>query len=211
MSQIEALLFDFGGVVTSSPFELMAKAGEEAGLDPVAVLELLMGDYATDTDHPWHQLERGEIPVTEYGQYLAKAAKDADMPLDFGTLRGLFDKMAVHDNVVDAIRRFRGAGYRTALITNTVREAGEAWRALVPLAELFDVVIDSSEVGMRKPNPAIYHHTLRLLGNVPPERAVMLDDAPGNVAAAVAAGLHGILVGDPAIALEQLDALLAGA
>ena len=64
---------------------------------------------------------------------------------------------------------------------------------------------------MRKPNPAIYHHALELLGNVPPERAVMLDDAPGNVAAAVAAGLHGILVDDPAVAIDELDALLAGA
>jgi len=53
-----------------------------------------------------------------------------------------------------------------------------------------EVVVDSSEVGMRKPNPAIYHHALELLGNVPPERAVMLDDAPGNVAAAIATGLH---------------------
>jgi putative hydrolase of the HAD superfamily len=211
MSAIEALLFDFGGVITSSPFELMAKAGEEAGLDPAAVLDLLMGDYATDSDHPWHQLERGEIPVSEYGQYLVKAAQEAGMPIDFSALRGLFGKMAVHDNVVDAIRRLRKDGYRTALITNTIREAGEAWRALVPLAELFEVVVDSSEVGMRKPNPAIYHHALELLGNVPPERAVMLDDAPGNVAAAIAAGLHGILVADPAVALTELDALLASA
>jgi putative hydrolase of the HAD superfamily len=211
MKDIEALLFDFGGVITSSPFHLMAKAGDQAGLDPEDVLELLLGDYASDTDHPWHQLERGEIPVADYGQYLVKAAQEANMPIDFSVLRGLFEKMAVHEVVVDAIRRRRADGYRTALITNTIREAGDAWRALVPLAELFDVVVDSSEVGMRKPNPAIYHHTLELLGNVPPQRAVMLDDAPGNVAAAITAGLYGILVDDPAVAIDELDALLAGA
>jgi HAD superfamily hydrolase (TIGR01509 family) len=95
-------------------------------------------------------------------------------------------------------------------VTNNVKEASEQWRALVPLAELFEVIVDSSEVGMRKPNPAIYLHALDLLGGVAPERAVFLDDAPGNVAGARRAGLHGILVdaAEPAGALAELDALL---
>jgi putative hydrolase of the HAD superfamily len=80
----------------------------------------------------------------------------------------------------------------------------------VPLGELFDVVVDSSEVGMRKPNPAIYLHTLAELGGVAPERAVFLDDQPGNVAGAERAGLTGVLVTGADQAVEALDAVLAG-
>ena len=89
-----------------------------------------------------------------------------------------------------------------------MREGSAAWRSLVPVDELFDVVIDSSEVGMRKPNPAIYHHALEALGGIPPDEAVFLDDSPGNVEGAERAGLHAILVETPEQAIEDLTALL---
>jgi len=89
-----------------------------------------------------------------------------------------------------------------------VREASASWRSLVPVDELFEVVVDSSEVGMRKPNPAIFRHALERLGGVDPGQAVFLDDAPGNVAGAERAGLSAILFTDPDLALAELDALL---
>jgi epoxide hydrolase-like predicted phosphatase len=120
-------------------------------------------------------------------------------------------RLEVHDVVVDRIRRLRADGYRTGLITNNVKVASEQWRALVPVDELFEVVIDSSAVGMRKPNAAIFAHALRLLGGLEPATAVFLDDAPGNVAGAVRAGLRGILVDSdhPELALAKLDAMLS--
>ena len=76
---------------------------------------------------------------------------------------------------------------------------------------LFDVIVDSSAVGMRKPNPAIYLHALDELGGVPAERAVFLDDSPSNVAGAEAVGMHAVLVeADPIPALAELDRILAG-
>ena len=89
-----------------------------------------------------------------------------------------------------------------------MREGSAAWRSLVPVDELFDVVVDSSEVGMRKPNPAIYHHALEALGGIPPDEAVFLDDSPGNVEGARRAGLHAILVETPEQAIKDLTALL---
>ena len=84
------------------------------------------------------------------------------------------------------------------------------WRSLVPIDELFDVVIDSSEVGMRKPSRAIYELTLERLGGVAPDEAVFLDDVASNVEGAQAAGLHGIVVDDPPNrAIDELDELLA--
>jgi putative hydrolase of the HAD superfamily len=198
---ITTVLFDFAGVVTSSPWGAMAAAGQ-------GNIELLIGSYAEDTDHPWHQVERGEMAIGDWMAEVTRMGQEAGVEVDFAPLRALLGEMTVHQQVVDRIRTLRDEGYRVGLITNNVREGSATWRALIPVDELFEVVVDSSEVGMRKPNPAIYHHALALLGGVEPSAAVFLDDSPGNVEGARLAGLAGILVDDPDVALLELDALL---
>ena len=210
LSRFDAVLFDFNGVVTSSPFTQMGALGAKAGIPPEMVLEFMMGPYHEDTDHPWHQVERGEMTMVEYAADLYARAAEAGLDLDFASLRNLMGRLDIHEVVVDRIRALRKEGYRTAVVTNNVREISTQWRELVPLDELFDVVVDSSEVGMRKPNPAIYLHTLEELGGIAPDRAVFLDDAAGNVEGARKAGLHAILVDDPAEAVAELDQLLSG-
>lgn len=199
---IEAVLFDFAGVLTSSPWTAMTAAG---GGD----LELLIGSYEEDGDHPWHQVERGEIAITDWAAAVTQLGLEAGVEVDFAPLRSMLGEMTIHEDVVERARQLRAEGYRVGLITNNVREASATWRALVPVDELFEVVVDSSEVGMRKPNPAIFRHALALLGDVAPEQAVFLDDSPGNVAGARQAGLHAIHVVTPAQALAELDELLA--
>ena len=206
--RIEAILFDFTGVVTGSPWETIGDIGDDSGVDPVVVLELMLGPYEEDTDHPWHRLERGETELMAYAVDVRERAQAAGLDLDFDRLRSLMVDLPVHEPVVERIRALRAEGYRTALVTNNVKEAGDQWRTKVPLDELFDVVVDSSAVGMRKPDPAIYHHALDLLGGVVPAAAVFLDDHPGNVVGARNAGLHAILVDDVDRALSELDALL---
>jgi epoxide hydrolase-like predicted phosphatase len=198
---ITTVIFDFAGVVTSSPWGAMTEAG---GGD----IELLIGPYHEDGDHPWHRVERGELPIAEWATEVAAMGAAAGVEVDFAPLQALLGEMTVHTPLVEHIRGLRAEGYRVALITNNVREGAATWRAMVPLDELFDVVVDSSEVGMRKPNPAIYLHALDLLGGVAPEEAVFLDDSPGNVEGARRAGLHAIHVADPDAALAELDALL---
>ena len=205
---IEAVLFDFSGVITGSPFEHMGEIGDGTGVPPETVLELMLGDYHEDTDHPWHRVERGEIELLEYAIDVRARADEAGLDLDFNRLRNLMVDLPVHEPVVERIRELRADGYRTGLITNNVKEAGPQWREKVPLDELFEVVVDSSEVGMRKPNPAIFHHTLELLGGIAPDAAVFVDDHPGNVAGAERAGLHAILFDDIDRALAELDVLL---
>ena len=90
------------------------------------------------------------------------------------------------------------AGYRTGIITNNVREFGDGWRALIPVDELFEFVVDSSHVGVRKPDPRIFALALEQLGCPDPASCVFLDDHPANVAAARALGMLAIHVGpDP--------------
>ena len=199
---IKAVLFDFAGVLTSSPWGAMAEAGG-------GNLELLIGSYEEDTDHPWHQVERGEMAIVDWMTAVSETGKAQGVEVDFSPLRAMLGEMTLHDPVIDRVRTLRDEGYQLGLITNNVREGSATWRAMVPVDELFDVVVDSSEVGMRKPNPAIYHHALDALG-VAPDEAVFLDDSPGNVEGARRAGLHAILVDDPVEAVEALDELLAG-
>ena len=199
---ITTVLFDFAGVITSSPWGAMMAAGQ-------GNLELLIGSYEEDTDHPWHQVERGEMAIADWVVEITRRGEEIGVTVDFAPLASMLGEMTVNHQIVERVRTLRAAGYRVGLITNNVREGSATWRALVPVEELFEVIVDSSEVGMRKPNPAIYHHALELLGGVAPEQAVFLDDAPGNVEGARRAGLAGILVDDPDTALAELDALLA--
>ncbi len=198
---ITTVLFDFAGVLTSSPWDALSAAGG-------GNLELMIGSYEEDTDHPWHRVERGEIAIMDWVTEVTALGAEAGIEIDFGVLQSLLGEMTVHTTIVERIRVLRDDGYRLGLITNNVREGSGMWRAMVPVDELFEVVIDSSEVGMRKPNPAIFHHTLRLLDVDDPTTAVFLDDSPGNVAGAQRAGLHAIHVETPDQAIADLDALL---
>jgi len=202
MTPITAVLFDFAGVLTSSPWGAMTEAGG-------GNLELLIGSYEQDDDHPWHQVERGEMAIADWAIAVTELGQTQGIEVDFTPLQALLGEMTLNEQVIGRIRSLRVEGYRLALITNNVREGSGMWRAMVPVDELFEVVVDSSEVGMRKPNPAIFHHALEALGGVLPEQAVFLDDTASNVEGARRAGLHAILVDDPDDALAALDALLS--
>ena len=200
---IAAVLFDLTGVLTTSPWpHLTAAAGGN--------VELLVGAYHEDGDHPWHRLERGEIGFAEWFQDVSALAAAAGVELDLSPMAALRDEMVVYPHVIERVLELRRDGYKTALVTNNVREGSNMWRSLLDVDALFDVVIDSSAVGLRKPNPAIFELTLRELGVDDPATAVFLDDLASNVTAAAAVGMHAILVGDPPdAALAELDALLA--
>jgi epoxide hydrolase-like predicted phosphatase len=206
------VLFDFGGVLTAfSPFAALGSLGADAGVPHEQMLDLLIGRYHEDTDHPFHRMERGEISAVAWFAEASTAAAELGVELDVSKLATTFRSLGIHDVVVERVRSLRADGYLTGIITNNVREAGNDWRTMVDLGALFDVVVDSSEVGMRKPNPLIYRHALDRLGGVAPERAVFLDDHEGNIAGARAVGLHAVLVGaDPMPALAELDRILAG-
>jgi epoxide hydrolase-like predicted phosphatase len=210
--RLEAVLFDFGGVFTESPFGAAESLGAELGAPPGRLLELVFGPYHADTDHPWHRLERGEIGFLAAREEILALGRAAGIEAD--PLR-VFQKMGmagggVREAMVERARRLRAAGVRTALVTNNAREFRERWRALLPADELFEHVVDSSEVGVRKPDPAIFRIALARLGGPAPERTLFLDDFEGNLAAARGLGLRALRVAeDPASALAALDALLA--
>ena len=210
MSTIEAVLFDFGGVFTESPFLAAHEAGEELGIDVDVAFDLCFGTYHDDGDHPWHRLERGEMTLEDARLALRTMAiergYDVD-PIDF--LMRLARDDEQRPQVVERALAIKASGIRTACVTNNILEFGEGWRSLVPVDALFDAVVDSCHTGVRKPDSRIYRLALDAV-DVDAEAAVFLDDHPANVAAAESLGMRGIVVGrDRLAAFDRLDELLA--
>lgn len=204
---IRAALFDFGGVILSSPFEAFARYEADHGL-PAGFLRTV---NATDPDtNAWARLERNEIDLDEFCEaFEAEAlalggevvARDV-LALLAGELRPA---------MVEAVRRCHER-LKTALLTNNVvamradRMAG-AGDGHAEVLGLFDVVVESSVVGVRKPDPAFYEHACEALGIVP-EEAVFLDDLGVNLKPARAMGMTTIKVGDPDVAIAELEAVV---
>ncbi|MBK6279799.1 MAG: HAD family phosphatase [Gammaproteobacteria bacterium] len=211
--RFEAFLFDFGGVFTDSPFTAVEDFGRAIGADPSRVSAIVFGSYEHDGEHPWHRLERGEIALEAARESILALGREGGLEVD---IYQLFARMAGNDAgaasrgvLLEAVRGLRGAGYRTGIVTNNVREFGDGWRALIPVEELFEFVVDSSHSGVRKPDPRIFALALEQLGRPDPARCVFLDDHPANVAAAQALGMRAIHVGpDPAVTVEAIERLL---
>jgi putative hydrolase of the HAD superfamily len=208
MPSVDAVLFDFGGVFMASPFAAVRAFGAGQGIDPERALELIFGPYDSDTDHPWHRLERGEMSLLDARQAILELGAP-EHRIDVFEALGSLRNPSVRPDVIEIAREARAGGVKTAIVTNNVREFGDGWRAMLPVDELFDVVVDSAHVGMRKPDPRIFRLALERLGGTAADRAVFLDDFHGNVAAAERLGIRGILVAeDHRPAMQTLRALL---
>jgi epoxide hydrolase-like predicted phosphatase len=208
MPSVRAVLFDFGGVFMASPFSAVRAFGARLGMPPERAIETIFGVYDSDTDHPWHRLERGEMSLIAAREAILEIG-NVGQRIDLFEALGELRDATVRPDVVQLARDARALGVKTAVVTNNVREFGNGWRAMLPVEELFDVVVDSAHVGVRKPDARIFQLALDRLGGIAPHDAVFLDDFPGNVAAAERLGIRGILVEDDyRPAMDALRALL---
>jgi putative hydrolase of the HAD superfamily len=160
-------------------------------------------------DHPLFVLERGEITELEFRDRIERHLEDG---FDLGRLRALyFDRLEPNREMIEFIRDLRGRGVRAALLTNNVREWEPLWRAKLPeVDELFELVVDSAFVGLRKPDPAIFALTLERLGGVRAEECVFVDDLDVNCEAAQALGMAVVHYESAAQAIPEIESALAG-
>ncbi len=160
--------------------------------------------------NPLHDLEEGTLSEADFYALLAeRASAQLGRTVDLGEYSDRYwAALACNDALVARLRELRAEGYRMGLLTNNVREWEPRWRAMIPADELFDVVVDSAAVGLRKPDPAIYALTEERLG-VPGSEIVFLDDFVENCDAARAAGWTPVRFEDTAQTLAELDAVLA--
>jgi putative hydrolase of the HAD superfamily len=209
----DGVIFDLGGVMTEPLFRHRDDVPPEyLGLVAFFLTEFRDHYHLTTGAHDLHLLETGKIGDDEFFERMcARYAEAGNDPVDpkaaqkvvFG--RGMVASAAM----ADAVRQIRDAGYKTALLTNISREGEALFRDLFPVEELFDVVVDSSKVGLRKPDPEIYRLTCTRLG-VAPERCVFIDDLLCNVEAADALGMRTIQCLDPVDAADEIVQLLLG-
>jgi len=210
-SDISAVIFDFGGVIITPITRQIGMIAEGLGRTTAEVHHVMMGPQFESGDHPWHRLERGEIAMEVLQGMLEPIAAAAGMTFRGDEVEkilapGMYE---VNTFVLEKIAELRGRGYKTALLSNSIREFRPKLEEDVP-PHLFDAYIDSSHVGMRKPEPEIFRHTMRALSLDDPSRAVFLDDFAGNLAGAQAVGLRTIHVKNPREALDELEGLLGG-
>jgi putative hydrolase of the HAD superfamily len=202
----EAVFWDMGGVFTASPFHAVAAHAADFGLRDDEFLEIVFGPYHADTDHAWHRLERGEISLEDTLGHISAdfAARDLNFsPSDFFGWMSVISDDARRIRVVDEIAVLAGSGIRHAMITNNIAEARGRWGEGWGLDDHIEVLIDSSEVGMRKPNPAIYALAMDRMGVEDASKVIFVDDFASNVEAARSVGMRGVIVSD-----DDIDAAL---
>jgi putative hydrolase of the HAD superfamily len=200
----DVLICDFGGVLTTPLQEGFLAYQEESGVS-LEELGTAMGRAAEEHgDHPLFMLERGELTESEFWERLDRHVADG---FDLARLRALlFDRLRPNAAMIGFVRELRGRGVRAALLTNNVREWEPLWRAKLPeVDELFEVIVDSAFVGLRKPDRAIYSLTLERLGGVAPERCVFVDDLDVNCATARELGMAAVRFESAGQAIPEVE------
>ncbi len=200
MSDYAAVIFDFGGVLTEPPGNGMRAYCERAGISWDVFRQLFV-----PLDGAWAKFEKNELTQGEFIRAFEAEAAAAGLTVDGAAfLDDFFSGMALRDDMVAVARALRGR-YRLGCITNNVQAVGRGRNPLFD--DLFDVVVESSKVGMRKPDPRIYRHCCELLG-VRPEQAIFLDDFGVNLKAARELGMGTIKVDESQSAIDELERML---
>lgn len=199
---VRAVLFDFGGVILSSPFDAFARYERDAGL-PAGIIRRI---NSTDPDtNAWARLERSEIGIDDFVAAFEDEARRLGHRVDGARVLECLSG-ELRPRMVEAVRRC-AEHLLTGLLTNNVLTGVPAWSSggsFADLLDTFDVVVESSQVGVRKPERAFYELALRRLG-IRAEEAVFLDDLGVNLKPAREMGMHTIKVVDPDVALEELE------
>ena len=202
----DAVLWDFGGVILSSPFDAFGRYERERGL-PVDFIRTV---NATDPHtNAWARLERSDITAAEFDEVFAAEAERLGHRVPGADVLALLSG-DVRPDMVAALDRVREAGYRTACLTNNMsgeHKSAERGETIAAIMARFDAIVESSKVGVRKPEPRFYEIACELL-DVRPERCVFLDDLGINLKPAAAMGMHTIKVLGSDQARADLGAVL---
>jgi len=201
---IKAALFDFGGVILSSPFDAFTAYEREAGLPPDTIRRL---NTANPDSNAWARFERGELNAVGFVDTFEAEAFDAGFKVDASLiLSGL--RGSIRSEMVRAVEEC-GRHLKTAMLTNNFRDpsAAQIDPAIAAIYEMFDQVVESSVAGVRKPESRFYEIACEALG-ARPDECVFLDDLGVNLKPARAMGMTTIKVTDPAAAIAELETVV---
>ncbi len=211
MSRIEAIVCDFGGVLTTPLLGAFMGLQEQRGI-PLEAFGAALA-RATEEDggaNPLFELETGRLTEAQFAERLGRAlraeiGREPDLAR-FGET--FFEHLHPNEELFAFMRELHERNYRMAILTNNVREWEPLWRTMLPIDELFELVVDSGFEGVRKPDPRIYEVTLQRLG-VRAEAALFVDDMEINCDAARTLGMHAVWFRSNAQAIGEIEQALA--
>jgi putative hydrolase of the HAD superfamily len=209
MSPINAIISDFGGVLTSPVLNSFTAMQDSSGVSLEALGNAMVAIYEREKSHPLFELETGRLSESAFLQALAdEISRQQGSEV---TLQGFGERYFKHlhpnERMIDYMRALRERGYKMAICTNNVREWESRWRAMLPVDEIFEVVVDSAFVGSRKPEHRIYEITLERLG-VAPASALLVDDFEVNCKGARDVGIQAVRFKSTEQAIEEIDRAL---
>ena len=195
-----AVIFDLGGVVLDSPLHAIAAYERELGV-PAGFVNRVVVD--TGPDGAWSRLERGELSRRAFEEAFEAECRAAGHALSAAAMMERIALCGPRPRMLGAIRTIRGSGRKVAALTNNWAHEGGGGSETDALREHFDVFVESSKLGLRKPDPRIYEHVCNAL-EILPREAVFLDDIGRNLKAARELGMTTIKVETEGRALEEL-------
>ena len=205
--KIKAVVFDWGGVITVPPGPVIDELYRNVEVDQKELLARRAKYRDDDPNSQFAKLERGELSLNSYLAWSRSDLPGAQAIWDPQSPHFLFAHLAVVPQVVEGISRLRERGFVTGLLTNNIVEAWPTVTDGLEVEELFDIVINSAFVGMRKPEERIYAYLLEEL-QMMPENVLFLDDNRVNIEAARAFGLQTIEVKQPDEVWPEVEQVL---
>jgi len=214
--KIKAVFFDFGGVVLTSPFDAFNNYEQALGIPQDTIRSI----NATNPDgNAWAKFERSEVDRDGFAELFEVEAADRGFDISGQKVLQLIAG-DVRPEMGDAIRKVTASGFLTACLTNNFKPTSQPERtattdsaedereaAVAEVLALFDHVVESSVIGVRKPEPLFYQRALETTG-VAANEVVFLDDLGINLKPAKAIGMHTIKVVDPDVALAELEQVI---
>lgn len=210
---VRAVICDFGGVLTSPLLGAFAAFQDDHGISLEQLgTAMAAGAEELDGKHPLFELECGRISEEHFLDLLRGGLEPVlgHRPALHRFKETYFDALDPNAEMIELMAELAGRGHRMALLTNNVREWEPLWRAKLPVDEIFETVVDSAFVGMRKPDREIYELTLSRLDGIAPEECLFIDDTEVNCDAAEALGIAAVHFVDNGQAIPQIRSAAGG-
>jgi putative hydrolase of the HAD superfamily len=191
---IRTVISDFGGVLTTPLLASFVAFQDETGISFEALGRAMQRAAEEDGAYPLFELEKGRITEADFLQLLRdRLEPELGHRPELHRFRDIyFEALDPNEPMVELMRDLKGRGYRMALLTNNVREWEPLWRSMLPVDEIFELIVDSAFVGLRKPEREIYELTLERLGGVAASECLFIDDTGLNCEAARELGMTAV-------------------
>jgi len=208
---IRAVISDFGGVLTTPLMHSFAAFQDRTGIPAASLGSAMQAIAEREGAHPLFELETGRLTEHDFLERIREALEPllGHRPEMHGFREIYFEALEPNPPMIDLMRALRVRGLRMALLTNNVREWEPLWRSMLPVDEIFEVVVDSAFVGMRKPDPPIFELAVDRLGDeIAAAECLFVDDVLVNVEAARELGMRTVHFRDNEQAIAEIERAL---